>query len=359
MSVDVRLTWNCSHLIVEEVAQLASDRRSLTLSQPIAGYNTVEIRANDEVIPSEGLYTQAVLHSTKSGPFDIIENEDSLSITTSFGQNTTKFNVRGIQRYTTDQIITKLLSRNFNIGKLENVNGHITIIDTSKIGSDSYVKVAGDISSFGFSLQTSSTGKQIYPSWQLVKREGLIVDERFPRFDFPVKGNPVFKVTYTALPDRCLRCRGSRVEHDIRYSADGNAIFIDNEDLLYQAALKILLTDRGSNSYHPWYGTTLRSRIGTKNVGAVVGLIADDIRKALVSLQTLQREQSKYQVVTTKEQLYSITNVRVLPHAQDPTTILADVTVRNASSEPITITTVFTVPGVISRLSSNGLIRDI
>jgi phage baseplate assembly protein W len=165
-------------------------------------------------------------------------------------------------------------------------------------------------------------------------------------------------VTYSVPPHRCLRCGGTYVENDYRFDETGQGILIENEDLLYQACLKILLTDRGSNAYHPWYGTSIRSRIGTKALGGVASLISEDVRQALSKLQALQQSQATFQQVTYKERLYSVLSVQVLPHSQEQTTFLVDVTVQNASNEPIELSIVFTVPEVVALMGGNGLLLD-
>jgi len=170
-----------------------------------------------------------------------------------------------------------------------------------------------------------------------------------------VRTNPMLKATYVVPARRCLRCSGTYIENDYRFDETGQGLLIQDENLLYQAALKILLTDRGSNPYHDWYGSTIRSRIGAKAIGGVASAISEDVRRTLVRMQTVQNEQAQYQQVTAKERLYSILQVQTLPHQQDPTTFLVDVTVQNASSEPISLSVVFSVPEVVALMGSNGL----
>jgi hypothetical protein len=171
----------------------------------------------------------------------------------------------------------------------------------------------------------------------------------------PIKTNPIFKVTYSVPGRSCKRCRGTFIENDYRFNADGQGITIENENLLYQSALKMVLTDRGSNPYHGWIGTTIRERIGQKAIGNVAALISEDVRRALARLQDVQTAQAEYQQVTAKERLYAILGVQTVPHSQDPTTFLVDVTIQNASGEPITLSIVFSVPEVVALLGSNGL----
>ena len=365
MSREFQIAWPCDHRTVEESVQLGTDRRSLLTRQPIAGSGTVRVMVNDELyVPTGGLFSAAQLYSTASGPFDLTEGDDTLTVETPVGSKTISFGVTGVARMTTDQVISYLKKNSFQVAIVENVNGHLVFSDGSKIGPDSYVKVSSRAAeSLGFgssecnkgaSNQRGARGIQLYPSWNLARRPDDLVN-RFPVFDYPVKGNPLFKVSYTVIPERCLRCGGSWVENDYRYGTDGQSLMIENENLLYQSCLKMLLTDIGSNPYHTWYGTNIMSRIGAKAISGVSMLLSEDVRKALSKYQSLQVEQGKYQKVTLKEQLYSILNVQVAPHKQDPTTYLIDVTVQNASGKPVALSIVYTAPSAVSLMGSNGL----
>jgi hypothetical protein len=363
MSQDYQLAWPCPHLTVEEVVALdPEDRRSLDTRQPVAGAGTVQILVNDDtLVPSTGLKSFASLYSTLSGPFDLTENETTLTIETSTGSFTTTLNVRGVERWSTDKVVKQFLTAGFSIGVVENINGHIAISDTNTVGVDSKVRVSGSLAAaLGFGdpakngWQYQARGKDIYPGWKLVIRPDEIVN-RFPQFLEPVVGNPTFKVTYTVPVNRCLRCQATHIENDIRFAPDGNPILVDNEDLLYQAALKVLLTDRGSNPFHPWYGTTIRERIGSKALGNVAASISDDVRRALENFVSVQKDQAEYQVVTPRERLYRLLSVVTRPHEEDPTTFLVDVEVQNAASQPISLSIVYTVPEVVALMGSNGL----
>ena len=368
MAKDFQLAWACPHLTVEEVVSLGSDYRSLDTRQPVAGSGTVRILVNDELyVPQGGLLIPAQLFGSISGPFDLVENEDTLTVETPAGTATVTFGIRGATRWTADQVLKELQRQRFSVALGENISGHLSFTDSTTVGLDSFAKVSGTAAvALGFgtpegigngqgtNYQWKVTGKQLYPGWELHTRPDEITN-RFPKFKEPIRNNPLFKVTYTVPPQRCLRCGGSYVENDFRYDSSGQHVLIANEDLLYQAALKILLTDRGSNPYHPWYGTLLKSRIGSKALSGVATLINEDVRRALGRFQTLQEEQAKYQTVTFQERLYSVLAVEVLPHAQDPTTYMINVWVQNASSKPVQLSIVFTVPGVVATMGSNGL----
>lgn len=363
MSVEFQLAWPCPHLTVEEVVLLEDvDRMALDTRQPVASMGQVRILANDEFfIPQGGLFSVAQLFSSVSGPFDIEEGLDVLTIETSAGTGTVSFGVTGTRRLTTDRVVSAILAANLEHVTADNEGGFLLLADPSRVGDAAFVRVRGNAASaLGFGEPCKSDrpwgarGRMIYPGWDLYLRPDEITN-RFPRFRQPIRTNPIFKVTYSVPVARCLRCRATFVENDFRFDQNGHMLLVANEDLLYQAALKILLTDRGSNVYHSWYGTTLRERIGSKALSGVASVLSEDVRRALSNMQAVQIEQSKYQTVTFKEKLYAILAVETRQHQQDPTTFLINVTVQNASGEPIVLNIVFTVPEVVALMGSNGL----
>lgn len=362
MSQEFQLAWRCPHQVVEEFVPLGADRCSLRTKQPVANANTVRVMVNNEYfIPNAGLYSQAVLMSALSGPFDIRPDENTITLRASGGEYSYTFDVRQVTRYTATEVAQLFQQDGIDVAYVEAYNGHLSFTDVSSMGTSSFVEIGGSAAaSFGFGangtnlLQRRARGKQLYPPWQLQKLPGF-VGKRYPVFMEPVQTNPVFKVTYAMSARSCLRCGGTLVENDIRFDSSGQSLMIENEDLLYQAALKIILTVRGSNPYHPWYGATLQSRVGSKALAGVSTVINEDVRKALARYQTLQVEQAKYQQVTYKERMYSVDKVDVYPHQQDPSTFMIDVVVRNASSKPIHLSIVYTTPGTVALMGSNGL----
>jgi hypothetical protein len=141
----------------------------------------------------------------------------------------------------------------------------------------------------------------------------------------------------------------------VRFDLQGDVITIVDENLLYQAALKIILTQIGSNPFHKTYGSSITSRIGLKAIGATATLLTEDVQRALSTMRQLQDEQSKYQQVSRKERLYSVLSVRVVPNEDDLTAFLVNVVVSNSSGTPVSITIVFSVAGVVALTGSNGL----
>lgn len=355
MSTDFQLAHRCPHLIIEERVTLGSDRRTLQTRAPVGAASTVRVLVNNSYyIPSAGLLSPAQISGATAGPFNIAACESN-QVTVQGSEEVRTFNLPIGLRVTTDTIVDQM-NPFLEAILVENVDGYLVFTDVSKAGPRARIKVFGPAAAtLGFAQQQGSKGKQVYPSWRLEVREDPTRTNRYPRFLRPVAQPSTFKVTYSVPPERCLRCRGTLVENDYRFNIQGEPLLIENEDLLYQAALKILLTGKGSNPFHPFYGSIIKSRIGTKAVSAITTLLNEDVRTALTNMQKLQRGQARFQRVTAKERLFQIMSVEVSRHENDPTAFLLDVVVSNASGEPIQLSIVFTVPGAFALQGSNGL----
>ena len=365
LSKDYQIAFRCPHDIVEERVGLGADRQSLPIRAPIATAGFVRVLANDEFfIPSSGLYSQAVLTGATSGPFSITDctrqdliiqgSAESHSFTLPLGNRITADALVALFRQSLDTIV------------VQNIKGHLVFTDIANVGRQSRLRIRGRAGPLvGFAQQKGAQGAQIYPAWTLahrtdilpvVGRNGQVLGEaRYPKFREQVRLNPIFKVSYSAPVERCPRCGATFVENDFRFTEVGDPLFIENENLLYQAALKAILTDRASNPYHPSYGTSINSRIGLKAIGATATILNEDVRTALSNMQNQQAAQAKYQRVTARERLFSVSSVNVFPDPNDPTVYRVNVVVTNASNEPIQLSVVFTVPGAIALVGTNGL----
>jgi len=358
MSKEVRLTKPCTHYSDRERVFLGPDRRSLKTKKSVSSFKGLSLYANDIGIPSIGLSSQAELFGSSSGPFRVLANETDLVIETS-GERL-QYSLPISSSLTTDNLVS-ILSENSETTLFENEGGFLKITDMASFGTSSFVKVSGAaICSLNLSNQRGARGLALYPPWDLQKSSDLDlrIAYRFPKFRDRVKSNPIMMVSYTFWPEQCLRCGGSLIENDYSFNSTGDTILIENENLLHQAALKIILTTKGSNPYHPWFGTTLRNRIGSKAVNTAASLINEDVRIALEKMQSLQINQKNYQQVSFKERLYRIEQVKTRVHEQDPTMFLVDVVVVNASQAPINLTVIFTVPGVVAKImGSDGFFK--
>ena len=107
---------------------------------------------------------------------------------------------------------------------------------------------------------------------------------------------------------------------DIKISADGSMKTVSGNAKLRQDIIKILLTELGSNKFHPKYG----SYIGALQIGhyADAKLISLDLessaRKAIKKLMCLQRYKAGKQNMTPGELIVDILKVSVARDQVDP-----------------------------------------
>ena len=370
MSTEVQIGFPCPHLIVEEPVSLGEDRRSLEPKAPVANMGSVRILIDDGLyVPSSGLYSQALLQGAP-GPYRIercvgVSGPDANLLTVTASQGSVEVRLPLGSRVSLDTLLKSLrLGGLADLVMVTSRNGAIAFGDTHSTGATSFVRVGGQGAvALGFS-QLGARGVELYPPWELVAREsvypsatprGLIpVPARYPRFRRVVRGNPDIKVTYSAMPERCPRCQATYVENDYRFDLEGRVITIQNEDLLYQACLKALLTLRGSNPYHPAYGSLIMSRVGRKRMAASAALIQEDVSNCLARVRSVQKQQSRYQQVKDRERLYQVSGISLRPSADDPTVLLLSVSVTNGTNTPIALNIVYSAPGAIALGGSNG-----
>lgn len=362
MSFDIQLAHPCPHRALEEKVTLSQDRLTVLTSQPIASGSTINLYANDTLIPRGGLYSSATLKSRIAGPFFFPQYENKLIISSTDDHIEIDLPVSSLNdRMTVDTLIFLIRKQAKSI-LAENDNGYLILTDLSAVGNQSVIQVLGRAKDHcGFDRQNTARGKQIYPSWDLYAPPNLVnqfdqfILYRGIKFHSPIKSNPFFTMSYNTYRERCKRCASSNVENDYRFGSGGNVLTIENENLLYQSAIKILLTDSGSNPFFKAYGTNLRARIGSKAVGFISESISQEVRSSLARLQGYQAEQAKYQEMSLRERLYSINSVEVYQLENDPTTFIIDVVVQTASSQPIQLDVVFTTPSTVGRLVQNGI----
>lgn len=358
---DVQLAFLCPHVIGEERVALGVDRRTLYTSKPIAGSTLVQVRANDGglVSPYTGLVTAATVKSYRREPYKVTVANRTLVVTTGVGTATVQFTPGYLSAVQVSAAITSAVN---GLVLVSSPKGYITLTDTANPGPSSQIQLSGTaLEALGFDQQSGDRGKTVIPSWKLYSRNVVnpqdAVDSLgyFIGFSSVVRQDAIFSVTYPVAPYLCLRCRTTEVENDFRFDAQGAALMVEDENLLYQSCLKMILTDLGSNLYHTWYGSSLVSLIGGKVLGGTAIGIKQSVSQALTALQNLQNAQAKYQRVTAKERLFSVDNIAVARSATDPTTFLIEVEVRNYASDPVTISIVYAAPGTFALPGSNRL----
>jgi hypothetical protein len=186
----------------------------------------------------------------------------------------------------------------------------------------------------------------LYPRWSLINDPNTLNDRptRFIVFDRPIESLSEFvEVSYTTIRQECRRCGGVGVENDWRYDRAGSIIKARNAELLSQEVLKITYTVKGSNPFHPWYGTGFLDAIGKKltDQGLVQNLILSDLQDAFRRWQSVKRNQEGpriAQFVSDEEFPFRLLVVNLEQDPVDPTVIYVAAMVQNRSSSPIQIT---------------------
>jgi phage baseplate assembly protein W len=335
-------------LIIEEPVVLGSDRRSMVTSCPVVSTNSVRVLINDSFfVPSSGLHEQAVLSAVQRGPYRIPECDRTLTVASSRGTVTLP-----LPPVITATNLARLIIAALPTVSATVVDGRLVLQDLGDVGSASYIRLSGQATSYVGFTQRGANGTTSYPGWTILGDPNIA---RYPVFNAPIPNSPSIKVTYATQPNRCKRCVSTYVENDWQYNLQGDALMVVDEDLLVQSCLKVVLTRLGSNVYHPSYGTTVMDRIGSKATSTTAALIAQEVRAALSLVLSSQAQQVRFQQVTAKERLYAIRSVDVTQSKDDPTMFMVDVTVSNASNEPISVSVVYTAPGAVALQGTNGL----
>jgi hypothetical protein len=187
-------------------------------------------------------------------------------------------------------------------------------------------------------------GQTSIPGWTLVRDLKSLADRptRLIIFDEPLRSFGDFvEISYTTVKQDCRRCGGIGVENDWRYGQTGEVAQVRDEALLIQELQKNFLTIRGSNSFHPFYGSTLIEAIGKKIVsgGLMQSLLETDIYQTFKAWNDIKRGQEEKvgQYVSDSEFPYRMLGVNIVPSKQDVTVVFLRVTVQNRSQKPIVL----------------------
>tara|TARA_B100001057_G_scaffold282433_1_gene282813 strand:+ start:1720 stop:2802 length:1083 start_codon:yes stop_codon:yes gene_type:complete len=351
MSVEFQLAYTCPHEMIREPVRLGPDGVTLITSQTALS-NGARVYMNGLEIPQEGLHSPAVLVAGSAGPYRVFDDARGLEVTY---QGITKRLVLPIGSHKASDL-AKELDKLFDEVVVTVNDGRLQLEDNFHRGIASSIKVSGTAAeTVGFSGQRRANGREVAPPWSVGLRDSFLTVS-YPRFAYPPKqrNNVRFEVSYFTEAHRCRRCMATRIENDFRVDTDGDLKLINKEDLLYQSCLKALLTERGSNIQHSWYGSNIMKMIGSKAVGGMASTIASEIRRVLDTHIGLQEQQANYQQVTMEERLYRVRDIQVRQHQNDPTTFMCEVVVQNYSGSPVRLTVVYTVPGANSMITSGG-----
>lgn len=382
MSYDRKLEQVCPHMVVGEALFLNADRQSVRPLRPIASAASVRVRINGEVeIRATGHSVPAVAKGTLPGPFNVRSGvNDRLVVSVNGGPDQVLVAPAGLG--VTAAALAKALSaaakglqfrvsRRFQIQATTATRGPTARIHF-KVGSTlaPTLGLSADKRLGGLGRVVAGRvyrGAEVIPAWSLVNDPNTLSDRptRLIVFDSRLDSTSDFlEINYATVRQECRRCGGVGIENDWRYTAAGTLVTVRNADLLSQEVLKITYTEKGSNPFHPWYGTGLLEAIGRKmsDHGLVHNMILSDLQQAFRRWQGIKREQEEIpQAVSDEEYPFRLLVTNLEPDPSDPTIVYVNAVVQNRSSTPIQISRGLQLPQPLDLLGStvqDALLRE-
>lgn len=219
--------------------------------------------------------------------------------------------------------------------KIETVCDHKIVEDVVFLASDQRTIDISRRVAVAKSLQVKKNGFVILPD---SVEFGYVVEEPTPGikrivFKKPIKSsNDFFELTYITNVGDCPKCSGGSYLFDYAVDALGRVVLVKDNEKLIQDITKGVLTIKGTNPYHPWYGTILDTLVGSKiaDFEKLKLIISQDVQDLFSNIKDLQIQQVEVQDVTDKErveQLISVNTTR--PDASNPTLVSVSITYRN------------------------------
>lgn len=147
-----------------------------------------------------------------------------------------------------------------------------------------------------------------------------------------------WEITYVTLRGFCNKCLGQENLDDISYDVRGGLSIKRDEYLLLQNLEKFTVTEKQSNPFHSFVGTTLTKLLGQGLVDTafMASKITGDINSTLNVLKSLQNQYiSTGRKMTDGERLERVENVKVRFDEQDPSIIRVDVTAVAVSGKTV------------------------
>jgi hypothetical protein len=221
-------------------------------------------------------------------------------------------------------------------------------------------KIVEDVAFLNDDMQTINISRRVAVSKSLsVKRNGFLIPPDSPQFgyyleDVPLIGatidrvsqtakrikfnkplksqNDFFELSYITAVGDCPKCEGSSQVFDFAVDSLGRLVALKDNEKLMQDISKGVLTQKGSNPYHPWYGTSINALIGSKlsDFQKVRLLISQEIQQLVNHLKDLQNQQSDVQDITDKEMMEQLISVQAArPDPSNPSFVTVSITYRN------------------------------
>lgn len=104
-------------------------------------------------------------------------------------------------------------------------------------------------------------------------------------------------------PDMCVRCHGKSYYLDIGFDEKGHAITTDGSIKLQQEMLKVLLDEKGSDLFHPNFGSEIFTLIGHKKVAITKSRLEMAVRRAIEYLKQVQLNEAQVNEAINDEEI--------------------------------------------------------
>jgi hypothetical protein len=337
MAKDLLLKHLCPHYVVMEWLAIETDRQSLnTVRLPSA--SQVKIEVNGIEVPKAGLKAPVSIATRKSQPFTITRNvNDELRLTVNSGSLQTIFLPSG-QNVTASLIVNAINEQAVGVVATSNFGQIRLTTDTAGQDATLYLRGGSSHETLGLVDTRFYRGKTIIPAWNLVRRPDTVDPlERFIQFESPVRAaDDVWEVSYFTRRQECRRCASLGIENDIRFDSRGDPQFATGIDLLAQEVEKITITQKGSNVFYNWYGTSIVDLIGSKILrgGSLIEQqLVSEISGTLERLRNVKNQQAALQPVGDQEFFQRVQSLSVLQDDVDPTVFRIRIEIQNASGE--------------------------
>lgn len=361
MSFDRQIDQLCPHLVVEELLLSQFDGQTFIPLRPISSAGSVLVRVNGEIeAPSSGVHVPAQSGGTKEGPFNLTFGVNSRLVLRINDELPQVVDLPTGSQVPVTQMADTLNSALHGVRFFADRN--FLKFRSDLLGADSkiYIDAASTLATtVGIKANRQYQGKQAVPGWTLVNDPNTLLDRpvRMVVFDEPLRGFQDFvEVNYTTVRQECRRCGGLGVENDWRYGLDGSVAEVRNEALLIQELMKVTYSVRGSNPFHPWYGTTIIEQIGQKisTRGIVQNAITSDINTTFNRWQSIKRQQEQTvgQFVSDEEFPFRLVQVTLDQSQQDPTVMFVNIDVQNRSLKPIQLSRGLRLPQPLDLMGS-------
>lgn len=338
MAYDLHIGHACPHIIRYERASLEGER-VISPRSPISGEGLLQIRRDGVVLNPDGNKREAVVVAPLNAPYRIRSGKNELTIETTSGFSSTITIPPKI--YQKDSLAQFLSGK---LGDIQVQREGVSLKFTDLFHGVGFTLRGSALSALGFNQsKVVVKTKTLTPKWKLQKR--LVGYDLV--FDKPLRPEGLLDISYTTPKEQCRRCDGTGVENDLRFDDYGETQKLNGTDLLYQTVAKAVLTHKGTNPYHEFYGSNVFSLIGRKSSLGVGEAIRQSVTEALNKIQDQQRLQAQLQTLYPEEKLLGVLAVTVQQVGDDLTHYLCNIVVRSGAGRPVSVNVIFAVPGSI------------